>query len=148
MPKKRITQDAQLLLQLDLLRNEAEMRKARLWWRDEFWPETAAGYLKIEMAQGTEESAWLRQVATYWGMAASFVLDDTLKEKTFFEPAFSQELFTVFSKVRPFLKELRQRTNNPDYLANVEKVIFQSKGARKRLQTEAKRLASVRRNRP
>jgi hypothetical protein len=71
-----------------------------------------------------------------------------LKEKTFFEPAFSQELFTVFSKVRPFLKELRQRTNNPDYLANVEKVIIQSKGARKRLQTEAKRLASVRRNRP
>ena len=148
MPKKRITQDAQLLLQLDLLRNKAEMRKARLWWRDEFWPETAAGYLKIEMAHGTEESAWLRQVATYWGMAASLVLDDTLKEKTFFEPAFSQELFTVFSKVRPFLKELRQRTNNPDYLANVEKVIFQSKGARKRLQTEAKRLASVRRNRP
>jgi hypothetical protein len=147
MPKKRITQDAQLLLQLDLLRNEAEMRKARLWWRDEFWPETAAGYLKIEMAQGTEESAWLRQVATYWGMAASLVLDDTLKEKTFFEPAFSQELFTVFSKVRPFLKELRQRTNNADYLANVEKVIFQSKGARKRLQREAKSLASLRRNR-
>jgi hypothetical protein len=140
VPKKRITQDAQLLLQLDLLGNEAEMRKARLWWRDEFWPETAAGYLKIEMAHGTEESAWLRQVATYWGMAASFVLDGTLKEKTFFEPAFSEELFTV--------KELRQRTNNPDYLANVEKVIFQSKGARKRLQTEAKRLASVRRNRP
>jgi hypothetical protein len=47
------------------------------------------------------------QVATYWGMAASFVLDGTLKEKTFFDPARSQELFTVFSKVRPFLKELR-----------------------------------------
>jgi hypothetical protein len=137
MPKKRLTQDAQPLLQIDLLRNEAEMRKARLWWRDEFWPETVAGYLKIEMAHGTKENAWLRQVATYWGMAASFVLDDTLKEKTFFEPAFSQELF----------KELRQRTNNPDYLANVEKVIFQSKGARKRLLREAKRLASLRRNR-
>jgi len=145
MPKKR-TQDSQLLLQLDLLRNEVEMRKARLWWNDKFWPKNAAGYLKIEMAHGTEESAWLRQVATYWGLAASFVLDGTLKEKAFFEPAFSQELFTVFSKVHPFLKELRRRTHNPDYLANVEKVILKSKSARKRLQLEAKRLASLRRN--
>ena len=39
MPRKRITQDTQPLLQLDLLRNEAEMRQARLGWRDEFWLE-------------------------------------------------------------------------------------------------------------
>jgi len=114
MPRKRITQDTQLLLQLDLLRNEAEMRQARLGWRDEFWLENAAGYLRIEMAHGTKESAGLRQVATYCGMAASLVLDDILKEKTLFDPAFSQELFTVFSKVRPFLKELpHQRPGLP-----------------------------------
>ncbi len=71
MRKKRVTQDAQLLLQLDRLRKETEMRKARLWWLDQFWPKNAGDYLKIEMAHGTKESKWLRQVATYWGMAAN-----------------------------------------------------------------------------
>jgi hypothetical protein len=32
MRKKPVTQDAQLLLQLDRLQKESEMRKARLWW--------------------------------------------------------------------------------------------------------------------
>jgi len=81
------------------------MRKARLWWRDTFRPKNAADYLKIEMTHGARESDSLRQVASHWGMAASFVLHGTLSEKAFFRAAFSQELFTLFSKVRPFLKE-------------------------------------------
>jgi len=144
MRKKPITQDAQLLLQLDRLRKEPEMRKARRWWRDRFWPQNAADYLKIEMAPSTNESDWLRQVTTYWGMAASLVLDGTLSEKAFFNPTFSKELFTVFSKIRPFLKELRRRTDDPDFMANVERVILKSKAARYRLQLESKRLAALR----
>ena len=58
MRKKPVTQDAQLLLQLDRLQKESEMRKARLWWRDRFWPQNAADYIKIEMAHGSRESDW------------------------------------------------------------------------------------------
>ena len=144
MPKKRITQDAQLLLQLDLLRNEAEMRKARLWWRDEFWPDQAGDYLKIELAHGKKESRWLRQVPTYWGMATSFVLDGTLSEKAFLNAEFSQEMFRMFAKVRPFLTRLRKRTGNPDFMANVERFILKSKEARKRLRLESQRLTAPR----
>lgn len=143
MRKKLMTQDAQLLLQLDRLRQEAEMRKARLWWLDQFWPKSTGDYLKVEMALGTKESKWLRQVATYWGMAASFVLDSTLSEKAFLNPEFSGEMFTVFSKVRPFIKELRKRTKNPEFMGNVERVILKSKDARERLRLESKRLSDL-----
>lgn len=144
MRKRSTTQDAQILLQLERLRNEPEMRTAHLWWRDQFRPRNAADYLKIEMAHGTDASRWLRQVATYWALAASLVLDETLSEKAFLDLAFSQEVFIVFAKIRPFLKELRRRTGHPDFMTHVEEVILNSKSTRKRLQTEEKRLAGLR----
>ena len=109
MRNKPMNQDARLLLQLDRLQEQAEMRKARLWWRDEFWPDNASDYLKIELAHGKKESRWLRQVPTYWGMATSFVLDGTLSEEAFLDAEFSQEMFLMFAKVRPFLTQLRKR---------------------------------------
>ncbi len=133
-------QDARLILQLDRLRDEVEMRKARRWWNDEFSPRTAADYLKIEMAHGTPQNKWLRQVSTFWGMAASFVLDGTLGEKAFLRPQFSGEMFVLFAKVQPFLKQLRVRTNNPDFMANIEQLILRSKEARERLRDASKRI--------
>jgi hypothetical protein len=147
MRKRPLNQDTKLLLQLDRLRKEADMRKARLWWRDEFWPGNATDYLKIEVAHGRNESRWLRQVATFWGMATSLVLDGSLSEKALLNPELSQEMFTVFAKVHPFLKQLRKRTDNPNFMANVERFILNSKAARKRLPLEIQRLAAMRKNR-
>ncbi len=140
MRNNNVAQDARLIVQLDRLREEAEMRKARRWWRDEFWPRTAADYLKIEMAHGAQQNKWLRQVATYWGMAASFVLDGTLSEKAFLRPEFSGEMFAMFAKIQPFLKQLRARTQNPEFMANVEQLILNSKEARDRLREASKRI--------
>jgi hypothetical protein len=110
MAKKATAQDARLILQLYHLRQESEMRKARQWWLIDFWPEAANDYLQVETARRTRESNWLRQVVSYWGMAASFVLHGTLSESVFLEPAFSGEMFVIYAKVRPFLKELRKIT--------------------------------------
>jgi hypothetical protein len=60
MRNNNASQDARLILQLNRLREDAEMRKARRWWRDEFWPRTPADYLKIEMAHGSQQNKWLR----------------------------------------------------------------------------------------
>ncbi len=144
MPKKPTVQDVQLVLQLYHLRRDAEMRKARLWWRNKFWPRSAADYLKVEMALGTRENNWLRQVVSYWGMAASFVLHGTLSEKLFLDSEFSGEMFAIFSKVHPFLAELRKRTRKPDLLLNVEKVILKSEKGRSRLKLVSKRLVARR----
>ena len=56
MGNNTAVQDARLILQLDRLRDEIEMRKARRWWSDEFWPRNAGEYLKIEMAHGTQQN--------------------------------------------------------------------------------------------
>jgi hypothetical protein len=39
---------------------------------------------------------------------------------------------------------LRKRTDNPDFMANVERFILRSKAARKGLQLEMRRLAALR----
>jgi hypothetical protein len=140
MGNSNARQDARLILQLDRLREEAEMRKARRWWSDDFWPRNAGDYLKVEMAHGTQQNKWLRQVSTYWGMAGSFVLDGTLGEKAFLRPQFSGEMFVMFAKVQPFLKQLRDRTHNPEFMANIEQLILNSKEARERLREASKRI--------
>ncbi len=139
MGNNNAIQDSRLRVQLVRLREDAEMRKARRWWREEFWPRTAADYLRIEIAHGSQQNKWLRQVATYWGMAASFVLDGTLSERTFLRPEFSAEMFAMFSKVQPFLKQLRERMRNPEFMANVEQLVLNCKEAREHLREAAKR---------
>ncbi len=126
-------QDTQLLRQLEALYREPEMRRARLWWRNEFWPESAADYLKVEAALGTRENDWLGGVVNFWRMATSLVLSGTLSEEAFLGAAFSDEMFEAFCKVQPFLKELRKRTRKPALLQNVETLISRSKQARQRL---------------
>jgi hypothetical protein len=61
----------------------------------------------VERARRNRESNRLRQVISYWGMAASFELQGTLSESVFLEQTFSGEMFVSYAKVRPFLKELR-----------------------------------------
>ena len=144
MAKKPSASDAQLILKLYDLRREAEMRKARNWWLTEFWPRSADDFLKVAWAMGTQENNWQRQVGGYWGMAASFVLQGALNEELFLRPAFSGEMFVMFGKVHPFLKELREKVGDPEAFLDIEKVITRTKWGRDRLKFMLKRLESWR----
>jgi len=79
-------------------------------------------------SMGSQENAWLRQVLGYWSMASSFVSHGVLNQDLFFEPSFSGEMFVIYAKVEPFLKELREKLQNPLLLANLEKLINSEKG--------------------
>jgi len=147
MSKKPTSADAQLLLQLYDLRREAEMRKARSWWGGEFFPQSADDYLKVMWAPKAAENAWLRQVPSYWSMAAAFVLHGVLNEELFLQPAFSGEMFLIFAKVYPFLKELREKLNDPHAFANIEKLVTRTKWGRERLQMTIKRVEMIRQKR-
>jgi hypothetical protein len=144
MPKKPDADDARLILKLYDLRREPELRKARQWWLTTFWPENADDFMNIGKTLGSQENTWLRQVMSYWGMAASFVVQGVLSETLFLELAFCGELFVIFAKVRPFLKELREKTKNPDLLLNVEKVILGSKLGRTQFAKFEPRVAAMR----
>jgi hypothetical protein len=147
MPKKPTATDAQLIMQLYDLRREPEMRKARNWWFVEFWPQNADDFLKIAFSMGTQDNNWLRQVNGYWSMAASFVLQGALNEELFIQPAVSGEMFVLFAKVHPFLKELREKAGDPEIFGNIEKVITGSKYGRERLKFMIKRVEMMREKR-
>lgn len=144
MPKKPGVVDAQLILKLYDLRREPELRKARNWWLWEFSPRNADDFLKVAWASGSQENNWLRQVASYWGMAASFVLQGALSEELFLRPAFSGEMFVVFGKVYPFLPELREKLGDPEVFRDVEKVVTHTKWGRERLKFILKRIETWR----
>ena len=144
MAKKPTSADAQLILQLYDLRREPEMRKARHWWVANFFPDSADDFLKVAWAMGTPEYNWLRLVGGYWGIATSFVLQGALHEQLFLQPAFSGEMFLIYAKVHPFIKELREKMGDPEVFLNIEKVILGSKYGRSRLQLTLKRVEKMR----
>ena len=144
MAKSASVSEGQLILQLYDLRREPEMRKARQWWLMEFSPRSAEDFLKVAWAVGTPEQNWLRQVPSYWGIAASFVLQGVLSEKLFLRPAFSGEMFVMFGKVYPFLQELREKLEDPEAFLDIEKVIHRTKWGRERLKFIVRRIELMR----
>ena len=141
MAKKPTLSDAHLILELYELRRESEMRKARNWWGGEFFPQSADHVMHVAFAAGAQENNWFRQVAGYWNMAASFVLLGALNEELFLQPSVSGEMFFVFAKVHPFIKEIREKLGDSEVFLNVEKVIKSTTWGRKRLEFVEKRIA-------
>ena len=141
MSKEPTATDAELILKLYDLRREAEMRKARDWWVVKFWPQTADDFIKVANALGTQENNWLRQVGGYWDMAAALVLHGTIHPELFVEGGVSGEMFFLYAKMQPILKDVREKMQSPGLFSNVEKVIMQSEAGRERLKTVSARVA-------
>jgi hypothetical protein len=144
MPRKATVADAELILKLYDLRREPEMRKARNWWLTNFWPQTAEDFMKVANAPGTQENNWLRQVIGYWEMSASLVLHGAANADLFLETSFSGEMYFLYAKMQPILKDLREKMKNPRMFGNIEKVLTRSKDARERLKIVAERVEARR----
>lgn len=136
MPKKPTAEDAQIIMRLYDLRRESEMRKARAWFAG-FWPRDAHDIIRVVNGADPQENAWFRQVTGYWEMASSFVLRGALSEELFFDSG--GELWFILSKVHPFLKEVREKTNNSYLFQRMEKIASRTKEGRERLQMMLKR---------
>lgn len=122
------SESADLILKLYDLRREEKMREARNWMMT-FFPETAADVMKTMV--NPESSAYYRMVASYWDMAASFVNHGAIDEEMFADA--HGEHIIVFSKIEPFLEEIRAIMGSPKYLANLEKLIMKAPGAKEML---------------
>ena len=140
MSKRATAADAELILKLDDLRREPEMRKARNWMLVEFWPKSVDEFVKVANALGTQENAWLRQVGGYWDMAAAMVLHGAINADLFLEGGVSGEMIFMYAKFQPMLNELRKAMNSPTLLSNVERVIMENKFGRERLKIVSARV--------
>jgi hypothetical protein len=134
------TDDATLILKLYELRTEATMRKARSWVIGEFIPETAEEFFAVTSAFGTQESAWFRQVLTYWDMAAAFVLHGALNADLFVDC--NAEPFFLYAKFLPLLPEIRKKT--PGFLSKVGQVVEQSPTAQTKVEQMTRNIAARR----
>jgi hypothetical protein len=111
---------ASAFLKLYELRTEPSLRQARAWFTFEFHPATSAEVLQTWLAPGYL-SAPYRMVTSYWDMAASLVTQGAIPAQMFNEG--NTEHFAVYAKLRPFLEDIRAKTNYPNYLRNLEEVV-------------------------
>ena len=123
--------DADILLKLYDLRRESEMRKARDWCTMGFMPTSVDDVMVIFNTTGTDHNRWLRQFITYYEMVASLVhrhiLDRDLLEDS------ATEYVNLYSKLKPFLKELRQAIGWSPFMAGIERLVEESKRGRELL---------------
>jgi hypothetical protein len=112
-------ESAQLNLQLFDLRREPVLREARAWFLVEFNPESFSDL--IALASG-ERNAAFRMVLGYWDMAASLVTTGAIDGDAF--RAAHGEIFATFSKIQPYLAELRRVGGEPEFCKHMETVVM------------------------
>jgi len=99
-----------LMLHLYEMRREPVMREARAWFIANFHPQTPEDAMKI-CPPGSKENAYLRQVVSYWEMAANIVSRGLINEEFFFET--SGEQWVVWECIRPIAAAWRALFKNP-----------------------------------
>jgi hypothetical protein len=121
-------ESATLLIRLYELRREPTMREARTWFVAKFH---ATSLDEVMQVLSGPNSASFRMVASYWEMAASFVLNGAIDEKMFADA--NGEHVIVFAKIEPFLAEYRAKMGNPASYANLEQLVMRAPGMKDRL---------------
>ena len=123
--------DANLILRLYEIRREEKMRTARTWFAVNFKPKSMEEVGKLA-APGTTENAYMRQVATYFEMVASFITSGVLNKELYFQSG--GELLLTYVRLRPVIHAMREANKNPQVYRNLETVgedylaLYDSKG--------------------
>ena len=112
-------ESAQLNLQLFELRREPVLREARLWFIGEFNPET---YEEFAAIISGERNASFRMVVGYWDMAASLVTTGAIDAQAFL--AAHSEIIGTFSKIFPFIAQMRAAVKEPGFCKHMEAVVM------------------------
>jgi hypothetical protein len=112
-------ESALLNLQLYDLRREPVLREARAWFLRDFNPSSLAEV--IETVSG-ERNASFRMVLGYWDMAASLVTSGAIDASAFL--AAHGEIYATFSKVQPFLDEMRTASGEAEFCRHIEAVLM------------------------
>ncbi|MEP6900791.1 MAG: hypothetical protein ABJA66_03515 [Actinomycetota bacterium] len=131
--------DVMAILKLYELRRDEKMRQARAWYFSEFAPRSAMDIIALYRG-GEPTSANFRMITSYWDMASSFVLNGGIDEKMFLDA--STEHIFVYAKIQPFLAEIRQLFQEPDYLINLETLVMKIPNVEAKLESR-KRLAAI-----
>jgi len=129
--------DADLILKLYELRREPVMREARNWFFT-FNPKSTQDFFE---AVSSDKSGYYRMVISYRDMAASFVTNGAI-DAQMFNDANGEHLF-IYSKLEPFLADLRRESGNPEFMAHLEKVVKEIPNIDEKLAALRARIAKI-----
>jgi hypothetical protein len=136
--------DAEIILRLYELRTETVMRQARAWMTGEFWPATAEAYFAVAENPTDPHNAWLRQVLTYWEMAAAMVLHGAVSAELFVDC--NAEGFFLLAKFAPILEGIREK--NPWFLTKTAELVNRFSAASQRYEAVLKNVEARRKSLP
>ncbi len=136
--------DAEIILRLYELRTETVMRKARAWMTGKFWPETAEEFFAVAENPANPHNAWLRQVLTYWEMAAAMVLHGAVSAELFVDC--NAEGFFLLAKFAPILEAIREK--NPGFMMKTSELVGRFSAAAQRYDAVLKNVQARRINKP
>jgi hypothetical protein len=136
--------DAEIILHLYQLRTEAVMRQARAWITGEFWPATADEFFAVASNPADPHNAWLRQVLTYWEMAAAMVLHGAVSAELFVDC--NAEGFFLLAKFEPIIEAIREK--NPGFLIKTAELVTRFTAATQRYEAVLKNVEARRKSLP
>lgn len=114
------------------------MRQARAWVTGEFWPTTAEEFFVVQNDFGSQKNCYLRQVVSYWEMAASLVLHGALSADLFVDC--NAEPFFLLAKLAPILPGIHEKI--PTYFSKTLQLVENSQAAAARYETMRKNVAA------
>lgn len=132
--------DAGIILKLYELRTEAVMREARSWVVGEFWPRNMEDYSAIADDPGNPHNAHLRQVISYWEMAAALALHGAVSAELFVD-CNGEGLF-LLAKFAHILDAVRAK--NPNFMTKTSELVRRFSTATQRYEITVKRVEGLR----
>lgn len=128
--------DAEIILKLYALRTEAVMRQARAWVVGEFWPTTAEELFAVLLNPKDPNNPYLRQVLSYWEMAAAMVLHGAVSAELFVDS--NGEGFFLLAKFAPILDAVREQY--PGFMVKTSEMVSRFSAASQRYEITVKNL--------
>ncbi|MEP6714752.1 MAG: hypothetical protein ABJC09_04220 [Terriglobia bacterium] len=89
----------------------------------------------------TPDGAYVRQVMSYWDMAASLVVNGAIDRKMFQDA--NGEYLAVYGKIEPFIPQMREMFQNPNFLKNLEDVALSLPNARQTIDSTRERIRGM-----
>jgi hypothetical protein len=129
--------DALAILKLYEIRSEPLMRQARAWFMSEFRPQSGLEILAL-LQSGEKPSAFYRMVSSHWEVASALVNNGGIDEKMFLEA--NTEHLVVFAKLQPFIAQIRETIGEPDYLAQLERLVMKAENIERKLENRRRLL--------
>ena len=131
--------DAGTILKLYELRTEELMREARAWVTFEFKPKTAEDFFAVSDNLADPHNAYLRQVTSYWEMAAALVLHGAVSAELFFDC--NGEGLYLLAKFAPILNEIRKKS--PVFLIKTSELVNRFATAAQKYEAIRKRIEAM-----